>query len=68
MYRTILWNKKEEIVSFKDYPSFEESLKSLNLEIDEYKQLPLAGAHIYVYLNPEANQSMRMIASLRTIR
>jgi hypothetical protein len=68
MYRTILWNKKGEIVSFKDYPSFEESLKNLNLEIDEYKHLPPVGAHIYVYLNPEANQSMRMIASLRTIR
>lgn len=68
MYRTLLWNKRNEIISIKDYSSLEDSIKFLNLEIDEHKSVPLSGAHIYVYLNPESNQSMRMIASLRTIR
>lgn len=68
MFRSILWNKREEIIFFKDYPTFEESLKFLNLEIDERKGTPLSKACIYKYLNPENNQSMAMIASLRTIR
>lgn len=68
MYRTILWNNKAEIISFKDYQSFEESLKNLNLEIDKHRNIGLSGAHIYVYLNPEVNQAMKMIASLRVIR
>lgn len=68
MYRSILWNKREEIIFIHDYPTFEESLKFLNVEIDERKATPLSKACIYKYLNPEQNQSMAMIASLRTIR
>lgn len=68
MYRSILWNKREEIIFVKDYSTFEDSLKFLNVEIDERKGTPLLRACIYKYLNPEQNQSMAMIASLRTIR
>lgn len=68
MYRSILFNKREEIIFVKDYPTFEESLKFLNLEIDEHRNNPLLKACIYKYLNPEQNQSMAMVASLRTIR
>ena len=68
MYRSILWNKREEIIFVHDYPTFEESLKSLNIEIDERKTTPLLRACIFKYLKPEENQSMEMVASLRTIR
>jgi hypothetical protein len=68
MYRSILWNKHEEIIFVKDYSTFEESLKFLNIEIDERKNVPLLKACIYKFLNPEENQSMAMVASLRTIR
>lgn len=68
MYRSILWNERHEIVFVKDYETFEESLKYLNIEIDERRNTPLAEAQIYKYLNPTENQSMAMVASLRTIR
>ena len=68
MFRSLLFNRREEIVFIKDHPTFEESLKSLNVEIDERKGILLSGAYIYRYLNPAENQSMVMVASLRTTR
>lgn len=68
MFRALIFNRREEIVFIKDHPTFEESLKVLNAEIDERKGTPLSGAYIYKYLNPEQNQSMTMVASLRTTR
>ena len=68
MFKSLIFNKREEIVFIQDHPTFEESLKSLNMEIDERKGTPLSGAYIYRYLNPTENQSMVMVASLRTTR
>jgi hypothetical protein len=68
MFRSLIFNRREEIIFIKDHPTFEESLKDLNIEIDERKGVPLSGAYIYKYLNPEQNQSMAMVASLRTTR
>lgn len=68
MFRSLIFNKREEIIFIKDHPTFEESLKALNIEIDERKGVSLSGAYIYKYLNPTENQSMAMIASLRTTR
>lgn len=68
MYRSLIFNGKDEIISIGDYPSFEETLKSLHTELDVHKHVTLSGAYIYKYLNPGENQSMQMIASLRVIR
>ena len=68
MFRGILFNRHEEIVFYRDYKSFEEAVKELNIEIDAHRDRNLASANIYKFLNPEVNQSMQMIASLRTMR
>lgn len=68
MYRSIIFNRREEIIFVKDYPTFEDSLKDLNVAVDGYKGTLLSGAYIYKYLNPTENQSMAMVASLRTTR
>ena len=41
MFRSLIFNRREEIIFIKDHSTFEESLKSLNVEIDERKGVPL---------------------------